>query len=62
MIAKPLFGMRGEPSFRNDGVHFDMTSPAPSFRKQGGFPLAITERFSFTLSFSMEWKGLDKEK
>ena len=44
MIANPRFGMRAEPSFRNDEVNFDMTSPAFSFRKQGGFTSCHNER------------------
>lgn len=44
MIANPRFVMRGEPSFRNDAVYFDMTSPAFSFRKQGGFTSCHNER------------------
>ncbi len=44
MIANHRFGMKAEPSFRNDAVYFDMTSPAFSFRKQGGFTSCHNER------------------
>ena len=57
MIANPRFGMRAEPSFRNDEVYFDMTSPAFSFRKQWGFTSCHNEReYHFFLSFEIDRK------